>query len=170
MNRYFQYFLLFLIFVTISCNTGLSPEPETRKAGFGGKITFIGNWPDSVTQTHIVLFKDPLLLPQDFNAFNLKFVSDSINSGTTEFIYNSIDKKLFPANSDVEPGEYAYLAVAQSTAPSLSLLRKDWAVAGVYYTAGDSTRPGRLIIPQNTFVDSVNIICDFNNPPPQPPK
>jgi len=47
--------------------------------------------------------------------------------------------------------------------------RKDWFVVGLYYNNNDTTIAGILTIPENTFVNQVNIICDFNNSPPQPP-
>jgi hypothetical protein len=80
-----------------------------------------------------------------------------------------VDTFLFPYSGIIEPGEYAYLAVAQQSTPEISYLRKDWFVAGVYYAEGDTTMPGILTIPENTNVDSINILCDFDNPPPQPP-
>ena len=49
-----------------------------------------------------------------------------------------------------------------------SLSRKDWFVTGVYYANEDTTIPGILTIPEDTFVDNINIYCDFDNHPPQP--
>ncbi len=62
------------------------------------------------------------------------------------------------------------MAVAQSSKENVSLNRADWYVVGLYFNEGDSTRPGILTIPDNTFVKNMNIVCDFNNPPPQPPE
>ncbi|MBK6912601.1 MAG: hypothetical protein IPH11_02590 [Ignavibacteriales bacterium] len=42
-------------------------------------------------------------------------------------------------------------------------------VAGIYYAEGDSANPGKLIIPQGQLVTNINIKCDFDNLPPQPP-
>ena len=36
----------------------------------------------TINQTHVVVFKEPLLSVSDFNVFNLKFVSESIPNGT----------------------------------------------------------------------------------------
>ena len=64
---------LFLIVVIFySCDKGIEPLPSNDlRTGFGGRITFIGQWPDSVTRTHLVVFKDPLISVSDFNVFNL---------------------------------------------------------------------------------------------------
>jgi hypothetical protein len=160
--KYFS--LIPLLIINLSCGEGIAPEPIVQ-TGFSGTISFVGNWPQGITRTHIVVFKDPLLSAGDFNAFNLKFVSIEIPFGSTVFNYNSADTGVVP----ISEGEYSYIAVAQQKTPNVSLNRKDWSVVGVYYAGGDTSKPGKLIIPENTLVKNINIICDFNNPPPQPP-
>jgi hypothetical protein len=156
------------IFIIFSCDEGLSPEMAEISPGFGGTVTFIGNWDNKVTRTHVVLFRNPLLSKKDFNAFNLKFVSDSIATGTQSYNYSTYDDNSLLSN--IQSGEYAYLAVAQSKTEELSLNREDWIIVGLYsFTDGDSIKPKTLIIPEASFIDSTNIVCDFNNPPPQPP-
>ncbi|MEE9429986.1 MAG: hypothetical protein V3V16_03030 [Melioribacteraceae bacterium] len=155
-----------LLFTFISCDKGLSPELASINPGFGGTITFLGNWDKEVTRTHIVLFQNPLLSKLDFNAFNLKYVSDSIDTETNIYEYNTNGTSLL---ANVKSGEYAYLAVAQSKSKELSLNREDWEIVGLYYSKNDSTNPGVLIVPEATFVEDINIVCDFNNPPQQPP-
>lgn len=158
------------IFITItfalnlSCGEGIAPEPITQ-TGFSGTITFLGNWPAGITRTHIVVFKDPLLTVADFSALNLKFVSVEIPYGGNSFYFNSADTAIVK----IGEGEFSYVAVAQQKTLNVSLNRKDWFVVGVYYAGGDTTKPGKLVIPQNTLVKNINIICDFDNPPPQPP-
>ena len=160
--------LILILTFSISCDEGLSPEMAEIKAGFGGTVTFVGNWDNSVKRTHVVLFQNPLLSKNDFNAFNLKFVSDSIATGTRSYTYNTNDDESLLSN--VQPGNYAYLAVAQSKTEKLSLNREDWVIVGVYSVeVGDSLIPKVLTIPKATFVNNVDIVCDFDNPPPQPP-
>ncbi len=164
-------FILFLLGIClnlVSCNKGISPasaEAEMQKAGFSGTITFNGTWPDSVQRTHLVVFKNSLHSTGDFNILNLSFLSLSIPTGTKSFNYNTTDSSYVP----IGPGEYSYVAVAQSKTPQVSFNRKDWYVIGVYYENGDTTHPGKLIIPENTVINNINIKCDFNNLPPQPP-
>jgi len=159
--------LLLLIISLVSCDKGLSPDMASPKVGFEGTVNFIGNWNPKAKQTYVVLFKEPLLSITDFNVFNLKYVSDTIPIGTQVYHYSTNDVNSLI--SSIEPGEYSYLAVAQTKRDTLSLNRVDWFVAGLYYSKNDSTKPGKLVIPQATFVDSIDLICDFNNPPPQPP-
>lgn len=160
--------IIIIIPLLFSCDKGLSPisEDEVKLTGFKGTVTFIGDWDKSVARTHVVLFKEPLLSKNDFNIFNLKYVSDTIPNGSNIFNFNSTEESLI---SNVLPGEYSYLAVAQSKQLSLSLNREDWIVVGVYYENNDTTKPGILKIPENNLVENINITCDFNNPPPQPP-
>ncbi|RMD49261.1 MAG: hypothetical protein D6830_05285, partial [Ignavibacteria bacterium] len=134
--------------------------------GFSGTITFKGTWPTDILQTRIVLFKSPLLTPDDFNATNLRYVSEIIPSGVTSYDYNSLSPDATISN--IEPGEYSYLAVAQSNA-LLSFARQDWRVVGLYVIPPDTINPAKLIIPSDRFLENINIICDFDNPPNQPP-
>jgi hypothetical protein len=168
MKKIFVILVLISILILSNCGGGIEPEPEIPKeerAGFSGTIYFKGEWNPAVKRTHLVVFKDPLNSAADFNIFNLKFVSLEIPYETQEYSYNSTDSAYVP----ISAGEYSYVAVAQSLAEELSLDRKDWFVAGVYYAEGDTINPDRLVIPEKTLIKGIDIICDFDNPPPQPP-
>lgn len=154
------FFSLLLFFS--GCDKGISPLEQT---GFSGVISFSGEWPDSIARTHLVVFKDPLNSINDFNPFNLRYVSLEIPYGTGTFRYNSADSAYVP----ISAGVYSYVAVAQSKTSVLSLDRKDWTVAGVYYQGNDFSNPGTLVIPENKMVNDIDITVDFSNPPPQPP-
>ncbi|HSP86621.1 MAG TPA: hypothetical protein VLN45_00690 [Ignavibacteriaceae bacterium] len=162
-------FVLFLLIILLlnGCDGGI--EPQIGESGFSGKITFTGDWPDSVTRTHLVIFKDPLNSVGDFSLQNIRFVSVEIPYRSAEFFFSSQDSSVLPGNGLFQPGDYAYIAVAQSSSPTVSLNREDWFVVGLYFNAGDITKPGTLHIPEKTFVTNINIVCDFDNPPPQPP-
>ena len=162
----FTYFIpiVFLVF-TFGCNEGIAPKPIETQPGFGGRITFSGEWPADVTRTHIVMFKDPLNDASDFNILNIRYISNEIPYNSQYFDYTSEDNYL---DGGLQPGDYAYLAVAQSKSTSLSLNREDWYVVGVF-SADTTQQPAILTLPSGTFVQNINITCDFNNPPPQPP-
>ena len=166
MKIVYKYFCLILLLGILACDKGLSPvNADLQKAGFSGTINFVGAWPDSVARTHIVVFKDPLNSTGDFNPINLRYVSLEIPYGVRKYNYNSLDSSYVP----ITAGSFSYLAVVQSNSQNLSLNRIDWKVVGVYYNNNDTTKPGTLIIPDNTLVTDVNITCDFNHPPKQPP-
>lgn len=168
-----RYLILFVTFLLISCDNGIEPKPEQNVeqiSGFKGTITFIGEWPDSIMRTHIVIFKDPLLQPNDFVLTNLRFISNEIPFGSLTYNFSSLDSAVIPPSpGPFEPGEYAYVAVAHQATENLSLARRDWFVSGVYHTNGNTSIPGIMTVPENRMVENINIECDFNNPPPQPP-
>ena len=157
----------------VSCDTGngIGPKPiEEQEFGFGGNIVFYGAWPDSIKRIILVVFNDPLINPEDFVLTNIRFLSREVPLGVQTNQYSSLDSSLIPLiPDDTPPSEYHYVAVAQQSTDELSLSRKDWFVTGVYYANEDTTIPGILTIPEDTFVDNINIYCDFDNHPPQPP-
>jgi len=175
--KYLTLIAFSFILISVSCESehGIEPKPfippppPDSTTGFSGRITFIGTWPDSIKRTHIVMFKNPLITPADFNIFNLKYVSLEIPFGSEYYDYSSADSSFWPIDGIIDAGDYAYLAVAQQSTDSLSFRPEDWFVAGLYYSAGDSSQPGILSIPANTLLKDIDMVCDFDNPPPQPP-
>ena len=160
--------------IAFACDDhGIEPRPETpvdKISGFSGKVTFVNEWPDSIKRAFVVVFQNPLLTPEDFTIFNLKFLSREIPLGAAAYEYSSLDSAFIPsAPGPFPPGTYAYIAVAQQSTENISFARKDWFVSGVYYANGDTTMQGTMVIPDSTFVENINIKVDFNNPPPQPP-
>ncbi len=152
-----------------SCDHGIEPKPP-ESSGFSGKITFLNPWPDTVKRSFLVVFKNPLLEPDDFTINNLKYLSREIPLGVQLHEFNSLDSAYIPpAPGPFSSGSYSYVAVVQQSTELLSLARKDWFVSGIYYNPGDTTKPGTMVIPESTFVSGINIRVDFNNPPPQPP-
>ncbi len=163
-----KYCIAVLLILYSGCGKGIEPLPvETtqQKAGFSGTITFNGNWQQNVKHTFLVVFKNPLNSPGDFNALNLSYLSLEIPYGVKEYKFSSLDSSYVP----ISIGEYSYVAVAQSDSTNIILNRTAWHVAGVYYADNDTTKPGKLIIPEHKLVTDINILCDFNNPPKQPP-
>lgn len=164
---------LFFALSILSCDHGIEPLPEpslSEISGFSGKVTFESDWPDSVKRAFVVVFQNPLLTPADFVVTNLKFLSREIPLGVREYNFSSLDSAFLPASpGPFPPGTYSYIAVVQQSTEEISLARQDWFVSGIYYNTGNTAQPGTMIIPDSTFVRNINIIVDFNNPPPQPP-
>lgn len=171
MNRNIKYIASVLIlFSLIACDKGIEPKDENEQTGFGGTVTFIGEWPVEIKRMFIVVFKDPLLAATDFTINNLKFLSLEIPLGAQTHNFSSLDSSYIPQNpGPFLPGSYAYVAVAYQTTENLSLARRDWFVGGIYYKYGNTSEPGTMVITENVFLENVNILCDFDNPPPQPP-
>ncbi|MBK7381194.1 MAG: hypothetical protein IPJ03_19780 [Ignavibacteriales bacterium] len=174
MNKLHRVFAVSFFIAIILCGCGGGIEPaidsdSSQPEGFSGAVVFVGAWPDSAKRTHIVVFRDPLDSVADFNIFNLSFVSQEIPYGAAFYAYTSLDTGFVPVGGLIPAGEYSYVCVAQSFSEEVSFDRKDWVVAGIYYAEGDSANPGKLIIPQGQLVTNINIKCDFDNLPPQPP-
>lgn len=171
--KYLTVFIACLFICITSCESdhGIAPKRvEEQEFGFGGNIIFYGIWPDSIKRIILVVFKDPLLTPNDFVITNIGYLSYELPLGVQSYQYRSLDSAIIPLTQAISPpSKYSYVAVAQQSTEVLSLLRKDWFVTGVYYANGDTTTPGILSIPKDSYVDNINIYCDFDNPPPQPP-
>ena len=157
--------ITFSLLLLISCDGGISPRPVVENPGFSGTITFTGEWPENVQRTLVVMFKEPLATPEDFSIVNIRYIGSEIPYGSETFQFISNDNYL---DGEFEPGDYAYLAVAQSTTPVLSLERSDWYVIGVYSNNSEQS-PAVLTLSEGMMLTGINISCDFNNPPPQPP-
>lgn len=169
MKKYIFIIVVISIAFYIGCNQGISPvsaEEEQQKDGFNGKITFTGEWPDSVQWTLLVVFKQPLTSAASFNIFNVGYISHPIPWGTEVYSYSTEQDTGYLS---ITAGTYSYVAVAQSNNPVLSLNRSDWKVVGVYYASGNTNQPGSLVILPNSVTGNININCNFNNPPTQPP-
>ena len=159
-------------YIVAGCDKGIEPEPEKSPAseiiGFSGKVTFTGNWPTGITRTHIVVFKNDIVTVDDFSFLNLAFVVDSIPYRSQEFNYNSVMNNFF--SFILAEGTYKYIVVAQSKTPTISLNREDWFIVGIYYSNGNTSKPGVLTLQKGNITTGIDINVDFNNPPPQPPK
>jgi hypothetical protein len=169
--RKIGFILLFIFSVSfLSCDKGIEPKNYDEPTGFSGTITFKGDWPADIKRTFLVVFKDPLLSAGDFTITNLKFLSQEIPLGVSSYNFSSFDTSYIPTTpGPFLPGTYAYVAVAYQTTDILSLDRKDWYVAGVYDGNLNTNEPAPMVIRENIFITYINITCDFNNPPPQPP-
>lgn len=161
---------VFLFALLVSCDKGIEPYPEPldpENTGFSGTISFKGEWPEGIARTHLVLFKEKIVDSTDFFPPNLSYVSNDIDSGTVTLEYNSKENNLLGV--EISPGTYEYLVVAQSTKEELSLNRSDWFVIGVFYSGNNTSQPGKLVVQEGRMTSNVDIFCDFDNPPPQPP-
>ncbi|MGD8781269.1 MAG: hypothetical protein PVH88_20180 [Ignavibacteria bacterium] len=162
---------ILLLIISISCDGGIEPYPEPLDpglTGFSGLITFTGDWPEGVTRTHLVVFENTINSYADFFPPNMSFIVDPVPYGATEFEYNSNDNN-YENLFEIEPGTYRYIVVAQSSTKEISLSRSDWVVVGIYYNEGDNSTPGSMTIEEGKITADINIVCDFNNPPLQPP-
>ena len=79
MNKQSIALIIILSLLFHGCDKGIAPQEVT---GFSGTIDFLGEWPDSIARTHLVVFENPLNSNADFNPLNLRYVSLEIPYGT----------------------------------------------------------------------------------------
>jgi hypothetical protein len=149
-----------------ACDHGLVPppeEPELMKPGFGGAIWYSGKWPpsDSLKDLRIVAFRD----------FPPKDIVSEVLSGNAE-VYPPLGSSSLPFGVDstnysffVPAGTYEYIAVAQQYGPNVFA---DWKAVGVYTMDPYSATPATVVVPSGPFVWGIDLIVDFDHPPPQP--
>ena len=124
-----------------SDNHGLHPVPIT---GISGTITFKGEWPANTEFVRVAVYQT---YPPP-SLFALAAVSDPLPLGVPSTDY------ILP----LQPGTYGWILVAwKAKNTSFSQIR----TLGVYYTAGDSTRPGSVTVEKNRLTTHVDITADF---------
>jgi hypothetical protein len=162
--------VLLLLFVLTSCEQGLAPESPPQQGtsdhGIAGTIYF-QNWPppDSVKNLAIVAFRE---YPQgDLLSEVLRQNPPFILISPPDIPYGASDTAYILVFDSSPPGMYEYIAIGQRFGPEL-FNSNHWRVAGVYYSPGDTTQPGSVLVSENIIVQGIDIYVDFNNPPPPP--
>jgi hypothetical protein len=183
-RHYFAAALLTALLVCGSgCDKGLGPINES--AGFTGTIT-LKNWPaskDSVLNLRIIALEslptpppglDPFayLLNEWANGrgcffpagFTGKGLMDSINVARYG-VDTTLHYLCTEEGSNLRPGLYEYVAIAQQYGPNVMA---QWKVAGVYTVRQDAAVPEPVRVLLHRITTDVDFTVDFRNPPPQP--
>jgi hypothetical protein len=156
MNARKPWVVFFLLLALSACDHGLEPPPAT-KPGFGGRITYVGNWPpaDSIYLLAVVAFKTfpPTNILADILSGNA--VYDTSLSRNVEFQ----DYQIL-----TDPATFQYIVVAQQYGPDIF---SQWRVIGTYSDNPSQGTPKSVVVSPETFVTSIDITVDFDHPPPQ---
>ena len=151
-------FILFL-----SCYKGHGLSAPGNIPGIQGRVTFIGEWPDSTKTVNIVALKT---YPKDIsNLDSLKdFLFGALLSGELwlgEPIPLHLDYYYY--KMDLEPGEYEFVLVAWFP----DLPGTDWIYGvkelGAYYKKYDQELPSSISVFPNIMTDGIDIIADLTN-------
>ncbi len=134
-------FLILLGWQGCSDNHGLHPVPIT---GISGTITFEGQWPSNTEFVRVVVYQT--YPPSTLIAISA--VSDPLPFGVKQYHY------ILP----LKPGTYHWILVAwkAQNAPFTAIR-----TLGTYYTSGDSTQPGSVIVEQDKLIPNVDIVANF---------
>lgn len=167
-----NYFIILLLasFTIISCDHGLAPPPQEKiEQGITGTIYYQGIFPDSLKEHRLIAAK----MYRKFRSMNE--IMELILSGSDSIhIYPSIlQSPLSLTKVDsikykfvLPPALYKYIAVAQTSGAILDSSK--WKIVGVHSLDSITWDPRPIHIGSGSFVDSINITVDYNNPPPQP--
>ncbi|MCL4510981.1 MAG: hypothetical protein M1470_07925 [Bacteroidetes bacterium] len=143
------------------CTHGL--EPFKVQPGFGGTIRFVLPWPphDSVRDIRVVAFYD----------YPPKNIIGEVLSGQAK-VYPPIGSTPLPTfvdslqyTFDTDPATFQYLVVALQYGPNVF---SDWKVVGAYGYSHGVGSPKPVIIPEDSYVNGIDIEVDFQNTPPTP--
>ena len=160
---YFIMFLLAFGTIFIGCTHGLEPLP--LQSGFGGTVRFISAWPpaDSVVDLRVVAFyKYP-----PSNIFGEVIngqakVYPAIGPGTS--LKLPLDSVAYTFTLD-SASTFQYVVVALQYGSNITT---DWKVVGAYGYSHGAGSPKSVIVPDNSFINGIDIDVDFKNVPPTP--
>jgi hypothetical protein len=148
--------VFFFLWALSACDHGLEPPPATRP-GFGGHITYVGNWPpaDSIYLLAVVAFKT-------FPPTNI--LADILNGNAVydTSLARNVESQDYQILTD--PAKFQYVVVAQQYGPDIF---SQWRVIGVYSDDPAQGTPKSVVISPETFVSGIDITVDFDHLPPQ---
>jgi hypothetical protein len=139
-----------------ACDHGLEPPPKV-KPGFGGRITYKGEWPpaDSIKLLAVVAFKH-------YPPTNILIEVLSGNAIYDTALTKNVESQDYQIFTD--PATFEYVVVAQQYGPDIF---SQWRVIGVYSDDPLQATPKTVDVPAETFISGVDITVDFEHPPPQ---
>lgn len=165
------FIVLFMVsFAIISCEHGLAPPPkEIIEQGITGTIYYKGTFPDSLKEHRLFAAK----MYRKFRSMNEIMMLILSGSDSIQIYPPIIQPSLSLTKEDsikyrfvLEPVLYRYIAVAQTTGAIFDSSK--WKIVGVYSLDSINWDPRPILVGNGSFVDSINITVDYNNPPPQP--
>lgn len=152
---------IFTTLFFIGCTHGITPL--SVQPGFGGTIHFTSEWPplDSVKDIRVVAFYHypPIDIIGEILSGAAK-VYPPIGSSALPLFVDSLGYRF-----ETDPATFEYVVVALQYGPNLF---SDWKVVGAYGYEHGVGKPKKVIIPEDTFVNGINIDVDFKNTPPTP--
>lgn len=159
---------IFLLALVLSgCTHGLEPPlAPAVQPGFGGTVRFVSPWPhppaDSVYDLRVVAFFN---YPQENIIGEVLSgqakVYPPIGSAGLHLFGDSLSYSFYLDSSST----FQYVVVAMEYWPNTF---SDWKAVGAYGYSHGVGSPKSVVIPENTFLNGINIDVDFQNTPPTP--
>jgi hypothetical protein len=148
---------LWLLLLISSCTDhGLEPVTE----GISGRITFVGNWPDTTEWVRLAVFKT-----RPANAFEVFRNPPAFSDPLPRFV-KFYDYTLKP----LEPGHYEWVVLAWK--PQKKFATSDYSgldTLGMYINRLNPTDSLGIDVPRKQLLTGIDIIADFSAlTPPSP--
>ncbi len=160
----FYSFISITALLFLGCGEGLNPDTVVDP-GFGGTITFVSHPPpqDSIKDIRVVAVP---YFPVDTTFSDILFkVTQGIISYSPSQIAIADSGKTMQYQLFVKPQTYFYIAIVQQFGADIYT---QWRVVSIYGYSPHHPSPKSVKIENNTFINDVNFIVDFNHLPPQP--
>jgi hypothetical protein len=167
MKRIIKSILLLSAFLLLldGCDHGLEPSRPVQP-GLSGLIRFQGTWPADTLEIRLIASQ----AWRKFTSFT-EIITLVINTDSVKIYPAPVDTGL-PMGRDsvsyefpVPPSKYRYIAVVQRF--GINPLA-DWRIIGVFDGETATQMPVDVVVPTDQVVPNINILVDFDNPPPQP--
>lgn len=142
------------LFFIIACYDGHGLSPPGDVSGIEGRITFIGDWPDSTKEVRLAVLKkyplgmndkDSLLV---FVISNLAALGDPIPMGVDHFDYQL----------PLEAADFDWVLVVWLPDDIFGIKE-----LGAYYANPDQSIPTPISVPEGVMLEGIDIVADFAN-------
>lgn len=145
------------VLLSISCYRGHGLSPPGNISGIGGRITFIGEWPDSTKGVWVVVLKNYAGGITD-EAELFQFVLDNfVDSTAVPLSVNQYDYQM-----TLDPGLYGWVLVAWF--PDIEFWFLGVKELGAYYVnSAIQTVPTPVKVDEGVMVEGIDIVADFAN-------
>jgi hypothetical protein len=153
--------------VLVSCDKGLEPapaEPAIAPGSFSGLLTFV-NWQavDSLYDIRLVaftVFPPPDIIDEVLASRAIVYPPLVTGGALTT---RGTDSLFYTVPAGAKP--YPYVVIALQTGPDLF---NDWIPVGQYDLDTNLTVPSPVVVHPGEDTPDINILVDFENPPPFP--
>lgn len=155
--KQFKWFLIVIVLLVISCYRGHGLSAPGNISGIEGRITFIGEWPDSTKAVWVVVLKNyPSGITEEAELF--QFVLDNfVDSTAVPLFVDQHDYKM-----TLDPGLYGWILVAWF--PDIEFWFLGVKELGAYYiNPGVQVVPTPVKIDDGVMIEGIDIVADFAN-------
>ena len=155
--RQINWISVVFVILIVSCYRGHGLSPPGNIAGIGGRITFIGEWPDSTKEVWVVVIKNYAGGITD-EAELYQFVLDNFVASAAIPLY--VDQ--YDYQMTLDPGIYGWVLVAWF--PDIDIWVLGVKELGAYYSNPEfQIVPTPVQVDEGVMIGGIDIVADFDN-------